>query len=250
MSRSKRSARNRRASNAVAASLSTTASTPCRAPSLSTITGTPPPPAQTTITSCSNSSSIVESSTIDRDHAPPAVAVGRDRPAALDGKALRLVGSVHRADRLRRVTEARVERVHNGLGEQRCDVPARQHVGKLALEEVTDHSFALGSEQIERVAANVAVRLRLECQEPNLRTVAVGDDEAMIMSDAGEHGSRELRVLFRDLGLERLTAPLQCVAAERGDYEHALLLRPRRVRADSSCNAPHHDHARARSPQS
>ena len=42
----------------------------------------------------------------------------------------------------------------------------------------------------------------------------------------------------------------QRLAAERGDYEHALLLRPRRVRADSSCNAPHHDLARARSPQS
>ncbi len=186
-----RSAESWRATSALARSLSTTASTPWRAPNESTTTGTPPPPAHTTTTPCSSSSRIVGSSTIERGVGEATtrrqcVAVGRDRPAPLLGQRLRAVGVVDRTDRLRRALERGIERVDDRLRDERRHRSLAEHVAELALEQVTDHPLALRAEHVERVGPHVAERLALQREQTDLRAVPVRDDELMLAGQLGE----------------------------------------------------------------
>ena len=172
-----------RASRALARSLSTTASTPWRAPKESTTTGMPPPPRtrrahRARAAGGSSGSSTIERGVGDATTRRQRLAIHRDRPAALlsRGPSPRWP-SYDGPDGLGRPLESRIERVDNGLRDERRDRTPPSDVPELAFEEVADHALGLGAEHVERIGAHVAERLALEREQPDLRTVAVRDHQ-------------------------------------------------------------------------
>ena len=92
-------------------------------------------------------------------------------------------------------------------------------VVELELDDVADLALALGIEHVERIRVAAAVRVLLEREQPDLRAVAVRDDEARALG----HGAERLRGRARGAQLVggggRLAAPQQGVAAEGDDGE-------------------------------
>jgi len=142
------------------------------------------------------------------------------RPAALRGEPLADLRLVHRADRLRRHGEARVGGVDDRLREQRCDAaPNGELVQERLVEEIADHPLRLGAEDVQRIRPHVLVRLGLERQEPDLRPVAVRDDEAVRVVERRDRLRRGADVDLLVGGLRRLTAAQEGVPAECDDRE-------------------------------
>ena len=176
--------RARAASRALARSLSMTTSAPTsvRVPG-SYIVGMPPPPVQITTAPCSSSQRIGRISKIrfgsgeatTRRHLSPSGLIG---PALLGGQLVGLGLVVDRADELGRVLERGIVRVDLDHRQERRERPLdRQQVAQLLLDHVADHPLGLGAEDVERVRLDGRVRGALEGQQPDLRAVAVGDDE-------------------------------------------------------------------------
>ena len=63
-------------------------------------------------------------------------------------------------------------------------------IGELVLqrldEQVADHSLALCAEHVEGIRQNALVRIGFECEQADLRAVAVRDHELMTRRDSGE----------------------------------------------------------------
>ena len=119
------------ASTALVRSLSTTASTPCSSPRSSRMTGTPPPPAQTTTAPLSRSSRISRVSTTrcgrgeptTRRQPVPSALTTQPRSAATSR---RLLLGVHLADELGGVLEGGVGGLDQGLVDDGGDLAAGQ----------------------------------------------------------------------------------------------------------------------------
>ena len=58
----------------------------------------------------------------------------------------------------------------------------RQQVAELLLDHVADHAFGLSAEHVQRVSLARLVRGALQRQQPDLRAVAVADDELMLLA--------------------------------------------------------------------
>jgi hypothetical protein len=158
-----------------------------------------------------------------RGHDPPeAVAVRGEAPPALGSQLFGLLGGVDRADRLRRVVERRIVEVHLDHGEQRRERMLRgQQVAELLLDEVADQPLGLRAEHVEGVRVDPRrVGGRLHREHPDLRTVAVGDDELVLERDGGERLAGVADVAALDLDGHRLPAPKQRVASERHHHPH------------------------------
>ena len=82
--------------------------------------------------------------------------------------------------------ERGIGRVDHGLGQQRSDVTLGKRVAELLLEQVADHALALGAEHVERVAAHVGIRLVLQREQTDLRSVAVRHHEPVLAGDRGK----------------------------------------------------------------
>ena len=165
-----------------------TASTPTsrRSAPFSYIVGMPPPPAQMTTRLWSSSQPIAWISKIRFGRGEGTtrrqyVAVGLDGPALVGGEGLRLGLVVDRPDELRRVAEGRVVGVDLDHRQDRRERQLeRQQVAELLLDEVADHPLRLGAEHVEGIGLDVLVGLALERQQPDLRAVAVGDDQLVL----------------------------------------------------------------------
>jgi hypothetical protein len=153
--------------------------------------------------------------------AAEAFAVGLEHPALILGEPLGVLLRVDRPDRLRRIGEGGVVGVDLHQREKRREtLLERQLVPELLLDQVADHPLRLGSEQVERVRVDLGVGGALQREEPDLRPVAVGDDELVVERKGRERLARDARVRALVLRRQRLAAPEQRVAAERDDDAH------------------------------
>ena len=166
-----------------------------------------------------------------RDDAAVMVAVGRDRPALLPDELLRLGLGVDRADGLGRVAECRVFRVDLDHRQQRGQgLFERQQVAKFLFDDVTDHRLGLGAEHVERIRRHRVIRGVLQGQQPDLRAVAVGDDDLVARRHCRDTlgGHPDVGPLI--LRGHRLPTLQQCVAAQGDDDPHGRPLRPTTTR--------------------
>ena len=120
------------------------------------------------------------------------------------------------------MAERRVAAVDFDLRQQRDDVPPRQQAAQLLLDQVTDHALGLRAQYVQRVRVHAGIRLGLQRQQSHLRPVAVGDDDFMVARDGGHCGGGARDILALHVGLERLAAFEQGVAAEGNDDFHGL----------------------------
>ena len=128
---------------------------------------------------------------------------------------------IDRADELLRAPEGRVRVVDDHLREQRGDgAAALEAVHELLIEQVADHPFGLGAEDVERVRLGRGVGLALEGEQPDLRSVAVGDDDVVLGRELDDRldGGGDVRAL--DLHVRGFSAAEQRVASEGDDDEH------------------------------
>ncbi len=97
---------------------------------------------------------------------------------------LGFVALVDRPDELGRVAERRVIGVDLDHGQDaRERTVERQKVAQLLLDHVADHPFGLSTEDVERIGLDLLVRRGLEGEQPDLRTVAVRDDQLVPVGD-------------------------------------------------------------------
>ena len=96
----------------------------------------------------------------------------------------------------------------------------RHHVAELLLEDVADHALGLRAEDVERVRLDLRVRRRLQRQQADLRAVAVGEHQLVLLRDGGQRrrGGADVDALV--LGGHRLAALEQRVAAQRHHHAH------------------------------
>ena len=119
--------------------------------------------------------------------------------------------------------ERRVVHGHFDLGEQRHDLMLGQKAPELPLDHVADHAFGLGAQHVERVRRHLRIGRRLQREQSHLRAVAVGDDDLVRARDRRDcrGGARDVPPLH--LGLERLAAFQQRIAAQSDDDFHGLV---------------------------
>ena len=154
-----------------------------------------------------------------RDHAAEMIPVTLEEPALLGGERLRLGVVVHRPDELRGVGERRIAGVDLDHGEDRGERHlGREQVAELLLDQVADHPFGLRPQQIQRIGLDVLVRRRLQGEETDLRAVAMGQHQLVVLRHRGQRlcGCPDVRPLR--LGGHRL-APLQQGVATEGDED-------------------------------
>ncbi|KGC52777.1 carbamate kinase domain protein [Burkholderia pseudomallei] len=156
-----------------------------------------------------------------RHDAAELVAVGRDVPAFFPREPLGLVARVDGADRLGRMLERRIGRVHLDLREQRRERRVgRQQVAHFLFDQIADHPFRLRAEHVERVGRDRGVRRALQREQADLRPVAVRDHELVARRDLRDLRDRDLHVLaLLDFG-HRLIALQERVAAQCDDDTH------------------------------
>ena len=96
-----------------------------------------------------------------------------------------------------------------------------RRVSQLQLDQIADHAFALGTENIERILAILRARIGLQGQQPDLRAVAVCDHQLMARAQQGSKcGYGPAHVSTLRLGRHRLTAPQQRIASQSGHDAH------------------------------
>ncbi len=101
----------------------------------------------------------------------------RHRPAAVGGKAARLLLVEDRTNGLGGSGKGGVVRIDLDLCQQ-CREACGRAVGviEFLLQDISDHAFCLGPQHIKREGAGFARRLALQREQTDLRTVAMGDD--------------------------------------------------------------------------
>src|SRR3712207_8662099 len=85
---------------------------------------------------------------------------------------------------------------------------------EVLLEEVPDHPLGLGVEDVEGVRGRRGATFVLECEQADLRAVAVGHDEPVVSGHLRQRLGGELGVRRLDVGVERLAPPQEGVATE------------------------------------
>ena len=111
------------------------------------------------------------------------------------------------------------------LADEADDLLAWEGVLECLQKEVADHPLGLGSQHVEGVGmGEVGVAGALERQQPDLRPVAVGDDQIVVSGQRGQGLDCGQDVLLLDLGDRRLP-PLEQGIAAQGDHD-AHLSRP------------------------
>ncbi len=85
---------------------------------------------------------------------------------------------------------------------------------------IADHPLGLGPEDVERVRLDVLVGGALQCEQADLRPVAVRDDELVVAGDPGEgaRGDPDVRALVA--GGHWLTPLQEGVTTESDDDAH------------------------------
>ena len=93
-------------------------------------------------------------------------------------------------------------------------------------QPVADHALGLRAEHIERIGMRQRrVTGAFHREHADLRAVAVGDDHVVLAQEGAERGRRAGDVRFLDVGVGRLAAFQERVAAQRGDHLHDRLPR-------------------------
>lgn len=120
-------------------------------------------------------------------HATELVAVRGNRPAFFSGEFFRFRLGVHRADGFGRVLECGVVGVDFDLGQERGEGHLEvQQVAQFLFDDVADHAFGFGAEHVQRIRRHRGVGRRLQRQQADLRTVAVGDHQFVAGMDLGD----------------------------------------------------------------
>jgi len=160
------------------------------------------------------------------DTSPAAAGVRRYVPAELERARLRVRLVVERADRLRRVRERLIGRVHEHAREQHGGRDPRIERGEGALEQVADLPLCHRDQgvQWERCRLVFAERV-LQQQRADVRAVAVREHDLVALGAQREHGGGDLahvgQLLLPGAGLAGLD---DGVAADRDDHPHGLTL--------------------------
>ncbi len=95
-----------------------------------------------------------------------------------------------------------------------------QQVSQFLLDQVADHPFGLGTQDVERIRRDLVVRGRLQREQPDLRPVAVRDDQLVLLRHGGERLAGRRHVGTLPLHGHRLAPALQRVAPQRDDDPH------------------------------
>ena len=74
----------------------------------------------------------------------------------------------------------------------------REPVPELLLDEVTDHPLGLGPQHVERRLGHLPVCRFLQGEQPDLRAVAVRDDQLMLLADRRQMVTRQPGVCRAD----------------------------------------------------
>jgi len=111
--------------------------------------------------------------------APAAAGVLADHPVQLLGPLLGLLPGEEGPDGLGGVGESRIPGIHLHHREDRGQrLIEGELVAELLLDDVSDHPFGLGAQDVQRRGLRgLGVGHRLEGEEADLRPVAVGDDQ-------------------------------------------------------------------------
>nr|WP_286839188.1 hypothetical protein [Acidiphilium sp. 34-64-41] len=150
------------------------------------------------------------------DHAAPSLTIGRDRPVMRRRDQARGRFVQHRADRLGRRGKSRIIPSDDNLGQQGCHLGAnRQRVAQFALDRKADPAFAFRIQHIQRQRRLSRPGRRLQREQPNLRTVAVRQDQLMAGRDQCCERARRTPQRIQLIGGGQWLAALeQRVAAE------------------------------------
>ena len=101
-----------------------------------------------------------------------------------------LIFGVDRSDELGRILEGRIGRVDDRAGDQRGDGPVvAEPIAQLLLDHVPQHPLGLCPEDVKGILTHFVVRGRLQREQPDLRTVAVGHDEVVLLGDLGKRNA-------------------------------------------------------------
>ena len=153
------------------------------------------------------------------------LAVRLDGPAPLGRQALGGGPVVDGPDGLAGVLERRVVDVHlDHRQERRQGLLEGHEVAQLLLHEVADHALRLGTQDVQRVRRDLRVGGALEGQQPDLRPVAVGDDQLVLDGEGCQLRAGDPHVLALVLAAHGLAAAKQRIAAEGDDDSHPLVL--------------------------
>ena len=119
---------------------------------------------------------------------------------------------IKRPDRLAGRGEGRIGRIDFDQRQKRGDLALGKRARERLLDEIADHAFALGPEQVERVGPRVAVCGSLKRQQPDLRAIAVGQHDVVL---ARERRDRLLPPLQARCGVGFPRRPVRPAAAGR-----------------------------------
>jgi hypothetical protein len=140
----------------------------------------------------------------------------------------RRVVFVDRADELRRFIERRVVAIDLDHREDRGERDLRrEEVSQLLLDQVPDHPLRLRPEDVERIRLDVLVGGCLEGEQPDLRTVAVGQHHLVVLGHWSDRPGRGPDVVALHVDGHRFTALEQGVATESDEDAHRLPLNRR-----------------------
>jgi len=100
-------------------------------------------------------------------------------------------------------------------------VPAREVVLQRLQQPVADHALRHGPEGVERVGlAQLGVVGGLEGEDAHLRSVAVGDDDLVVLGERRERLHGAVDVVALGLGVGLLSPLEQGISAEGDDDSH------------------------------
>jgi len=117
---------------------------------------------------------------------------------------------------------------NDDLGQESRALDVGQRIAQLLLEDVADHAFALGVEDVEWPGCRRVRGLVPEREQANLWAVAVGQDDRVLTRDVSDDRGRAGGVGALAHRLERLTAAQQRVPTQGHHDDHLLHPRPSR----------------------
>ena len=105
--------------------------------------------------------------------------------------------------------EGRIGRIHQSLCQQRHDLGAgRQRIAQRQFDGIADPALAFRVQHIHRQSPVRGTGGGLQCQQPHLRTIAMGDDQLMALrGEFRQNPRRQADVMLLGAGGERLAPP-------------------------------------------
>lgn len=114
--------------------------------------------------------------------------------------------------------EGRILRIHLGLREHGGNRGRlRNEVDELLLDQVTDHANGFSTEHIKRVHRNFLVRVVLECNETDLRAVAMRDHKFVAFVGLCDLFACDAHVGLLNVAAHGFAAFLKSVSAQSDD---------------------------------